>query len=164
MTIRCSCGRSFDAAVDPTIPEVAVRCPSCGQTLRVVNRKAAQAAAAPADVVATKLRRYEVLSGVLWLVVGALQVAFLYTAAAGVWNIVNAIIRLRSVKNIRAGNPEVVPWYDGRKTSLIIFAVVNIVLGAAVGVVLVLFDCWVRNYALKNKGAFTGVSVASGGK
>ncbi len=164
MKIRCSCGHSFAVDVDSSVPEVAVRCPSCGQTLRVVNRKSSLASMPPSDVVAAKLKRCETLSGVLWLVIGALQVFFIYTAAAGIWNIINAILRLRSVKNIKAGNPEVVPWYDGRNTSLIVFAVVNIVLGAVVGVALVAFDYWVRDYALKNKSAFVGISGAPAGK
>lgn len=160
MNIRCSCGRTFEASVDTSVPEVVVHCPSCGQELRVRNHKAAAAAMSPADVVAEKVKRCELISGLLWLVIGVVQICLLYTAAAGVWNIVNAIIRLRSVGNIRAGNAEVAPWYDNRRTSLIIFAVVNIVLGGVVGVALVAFDWWVRDYVLKNKSAFVGDSAA----
>jgi len=164
MNIRCSCGRSFDASVDVSVPEVVVTCPSCGQELRVRNHKAAAAAMSPSEVVAEKVKRGELISGLLWLVVGVVQLILVYTAAAGVWNVVNAIIRLRSVGNIRVGNPEVVPWYEKRRTSLIIFAVVNLVLGGVVGVALVAFDWWVRDYVLKNKTAFTGDSVASAGQ
>lgn len=161
MNIRCSCGRSFDASIDPALPEVIVRCPSCGQELRVRNRKAAAAAMSSSDVVAAKVKRCELLSGVLWLVIGAVQVFFVYTAAAGVWNIINAIMRLRSVGNIQAGNSGVVSSYEGRRTSLIIFAVVNLLLGGVVGVALVAFDWWVRDYVLNNKAAFVGDSAAS---
>lgn len=164
MVIKCSCGHSFDAVVDVASPEVVVRCPACGQELRVRNRKAAVAAMSPSDVVAAKVKRCEIVSGVLWLLIGAVQIFFVYTAAAGVWNVINAIIRLRSVGNIYAGNSEVVPWYEGRRTSLIIFAVVNLVLGGVLGVALVAFDWWVRDYVLNNKTAFVGDSVASGAK
>ena len=54
--------------------------------------------------------------------------------------------------------------YEGRRTSLIIFAVVNLVLGGVLGVALVAFDWWVRDYVLNNKTAFVGDSVASGAK
>lgn len=164
MNIRCSCGRTFEASVDTSVPEVVVHCPSCGQELRVRNHKAAAAAMSPAEVVAAKVKRCEMISGFLWLIIGVVQVFFVYTAAAGVWNVINAIIRLRSVGNIRVGNPEVVPWYENRRTSLIVFAVVNLVLGGVVGVALVAFDWWVRDYVLNNKTAFTGDSVASAGK
>ena len=50
MVIKCSCGHSFDAVVDVASPEVVVRCPACGQELRVRNRKAAVAAMSPSDV------------------------------------------------------------------------------------------------------------------
>ncbi len=164
MNIRCSCGRTFDASVDMSAPEVIVRCPSCSQELRVRNRKATVAAMSSSDVVAAKVKRCEIISGLLWLVIGAVQVFFVYTAAAGVWNVINAILRLRSVGNIRAGNPEVVSWYENRRTSLIIFAVVNLVLGGVVGVALVAFDWWVRDYVLNNKSAFMGDSVPAVGK
>lgn len=164
MNIRCSCGHTFNASVDMSVPEVVVHCPSCDQELRVRNRKAAAAAMSPSDVVAAKVKRCEMISGFLWLIIGVVQVFFVYTAAAGVWNVINAIIRLRSVGNIRVGNPEVVPWYENRRTSLIIFAVVNLVLGGVVGVALVAFDWWVRDYVLNNKTAFTGDSVTSAGK
>ena len=164
MNIRCSCGRSFDASVDVSVPEVIVHCPSCGQELRVRNHKAAAAAMSPSEVIAEKVKRRELISGLLWLVIGAVQVFLVYTAAAGVWNVINAIIRLRSVGNIRVGNLEVVPWYEKRRTSLIVFAVVNIVLGGVVGVALVAFDWWVRDYVIKNKTAFVGDSAASAAK
>ena len=164
MNIRCSCGHSFNASVDVSVPEVVVHCPSCGQELRVRNHKAAAAAMSPSEVVAEKVKRGELISGLLWLVVGVVQLILVYTAAAGVWNVINAIIRLRSVGNIRVGNPEVVPWYENRRTSLIIFAVVNLILGGVVGVALVAFDWWVRDYVIKNKTAFTGGSVASAGQ
>jgi hypothetical protein len=117
----------------------------------------------PSEVVAEKVKRCELISGLLWLVIGAVQVFLVYTAAAGVWNVINAI-RLRSVGNIRVGNPEVVPWYENRRTSLIVFAVVNLVLGGVVGVALVAFDWWVRDYVIKNKTAFAGDSTASAAK
>lgn len=164
MKIRCRCGHVFEAAVDASAPEVAVRCPSCGAALRVVNHKAAAAAMSEPERVAMKLRRCELASGILWLILGVVQVVLVYTAAAGLWNIVNSILRLRSLRNLRAGNPEVVPWYDGRKTMIIIFAVVNIVLGGVVGVALAAFDWWVRDYALKNRAAFVGASGAHTGK
>lgn len=77
-----------------------------------------------------------------------------YTAAAGVWNVVNAIVALRNVKNITAHNPGVVPYFEGRKIWLIVLAAVNVVLGGVVGVVLVLFDWFVRDFVLRNRSAF----------
>lgn len=108
------------------------------------------------DAVALKVRRCEIASNVAWLIVGIIQCVLVYTAAAGVWNVVNAIVALRNVKNITAHNPGVVPYFEGRKTWLIVLAVVNVVLGGVVGVVLVLFDWFVRDFVLRNRSAFEG--------
>ena len=75
-------------------------------------------------------------------------------SAAGVWNIINAIVSLRNVKNIQPGNAAVVPYFDGRKVWLIVLAVVNLVLGGVVGVLLVLFEWYLRDYVLRNRSAF----------
>ena len=106
------------------------------------------------DAVARKVRRCEVASSVVWIVVGIVQCVMLYTAAAGIWNVVNAIVRLRNVKNVVSHNPQVVPYFEQRKVWLIVLAVVNIILGGVVGIVLVLIDWFVRDYVLRNRSAF----------
>lgn len=107
-----------------------------------------------AEAVAAKVRRWEIASCVAWIVIGIVQCVLLYTAAAGVWNVVNAILALRNVKNITAHNPGVVPYFDQRRVWLIVLAVVNLVLGGVVGVVLVLLEWLLRDYVLRNRSAF----------
>lgn len=163
MEIRCSCGHKFEAENNPSLPEVKVVCPSCSQELRIINRDAVKATMSPAEIIASKLRRYEVISGLLWLLLGIVQIVFIYTAAAGIWNIVNAIRQLLAVNNIQAGNPEVIKAFDENKTSLFIAAIINLLLGAVIGVVLVLFDLWIRDYVMKNKSAFKESPTTSDG-
>lgn len=103
---------------------------------------------------AVKVRLCEVVSNIVWIVVGIIQCVAVYTAAAGVWNIVNVIVALRNAKNITAHNPGVVPYFDQRKVWLIVLAVVNLILGGVVGVVLVLFEWYVRDFVLRNRSAF----------
>lgn len=143
-------------------------CAKCGKPLAAgaafcsyCGAAAADPAAAPSRAipddpggVAARVRKNEIIVNVAWLVMGVVQVALLYTAAAGVWNIVNAILFLRNAKNIVPGNPGVVPYFEGRKTGLIIMGVVNLVLGGVVGVVLVLYELHVRQIVLDNAGAF----------
>jgi len=167
--VNCVCGKPFTA--EPTAESgFIVKCPSCGTLLRVkppgVSRKEFRKALAPAALtaeerIARRVKRSELVSGILWLVIGSIQLVLLWAAAAGVWNIINAIIRLRSVKNIQAGNPNVVLWYDGRRNWLIAFAAVNLVLGGVVGILLVAFDWWVRDFVLKNKAVFEGPPACS---
>ncbi len=163
MEIRCSCGHKFEAENNPSLPEVKVVCPSCSQELRIINRDAVKATMSPAEIIASKLRRHEVISGLLWLLLGIVQIVFIYTAAAGIWNIVNAIRQLLAVNNIQAGNPEVIKAFDENKTSLFIAAIINLLLGAVIGVVLVLFDLWIRDYVMKNKSAFKESPTTSDG-
>ncbi|MCD8311241.1 MAG: hypothetical protein LUD43_01875 [Firmicutes bacterium] len=103
---------------------------------------------------AAKVRRCELISNVVWIVVGVVQCLTVYAAAAGVWNIINAVMCLRNVKNIVAHNPGVVPYFDQRKVWLIVLAVVNLILGGVLGVALVAFEWYVRDFVLRNRSAF----------
>ncbi len=109
--------------------------------------------------VATRVRRNETVANILWLIVGVVQVTFLYTAAAGVWNIINAILFLRNARNIVPGNPNVVSYFDNRKTGLIIMGVVNLIFGGVVGVFLVAYELHIRQVVLDNAGAFNPVAA-----
>lgn len=167
VNVNCPCGNQFTAAEPTAENNFIVVCPSCGNKLRIkptgISRKEYKKATAPsvAELVVTRVRKCELISGILWLIIGITQLIFVWTAAAGVWNIFFSIMRLRSLKNIQAGNPELIPWYDSRKNWLIAFAIVNLVLGGVIGVFLVAFDWWVRDYVLKNKAAFEGEGSTS---
>ena len=120
------------------------------------NGEAKEGAGISPAAVALKVKRCEVVSGVAWLLIGIVQLLMVYTAAAGVWNVINAIVALRNCKNITPGNLHVVPYFEGRKVWLIVMAVVNLILGGVVGVLLVLFDWHVRDFVLRNRSAFEG--------
>ena len=167
MKARCACKHEFEAEFTAE-NNYSVKCPYCGATICMrpkgvsskayqAGRKAALEKAHPktdAEKVAQRARSMEIGCCILWLIIGAIQTALLYTAAAGVWNIINAIIRLRSARNIQAGNPNVPAYFDGRKTWLIVLAVINVVLGGVVGVILVIADIQNRSYVLNNRAAF----------
>ena len=154
--INCSnCKRKF--VVDtPNMPGVhSVRCPYCSteQNLQIDKPFQSKPVANP-EVVAHNVRTFEIISNVLWLILGIIQCITLYAVVAGIWNIVNSILALRNVKNMTAGNPNVISHYENNTTSLIIFAAINLFLGGVVGIVLVLFDFYIRSYVLKNRSAF----------
>lgn len=122
---------------------------------------AAPAASIPSDPggVAARVQRKAKTAGVLWLIIGIVQVCLIFagvfpTAAVGAWNIYNAVVRLRNVKNITPGNSSVVKYYDDQKTGLIILAVVNLILGGIVGAFLAAYELHTRQYVLDNAGAF----------
>ena len=137
--------------------EHTVSCPYCSAPYSVTIQQAVQQKKAPVfgpAAVALKVKRCEVVSGVAWLLIGIVQLLMVYTAAAGVWNVINAVVALRNCKNITPCNPHVVPYFEGRKVWLIVMAVVNLILGGVVGVLLVLFDWHVRDFVLRNRSAF----------
>ena len=152
---QCHKGYSVDIPSDPG--EHTVSCPYCSAPYSVTIQQTVKQKKAPVSgpaAVALKVKRCEVVSGVAWLLVGVVQLLMVYTAAAGVWNVINAFVALRNCKNITPGNPHVVPYFEGRKVWLIVMAVVNLILGGVVGVLLVLFDWYVRDYVLRNRSAF----------
>lgn len=156
-----SCRRRYSVDVPGGSGDHSVFCPYCGSPYVVTIRTKAETKKqriplSGSAAVAAKVRRWEVVLNVVWIVLGVLQCVTLYAAAAGVWNIVNAAIGLRNVRNIQPGNPHVVPYFDQRKVWLIVLAVVNLVLGGVVGVVLVLGDWYLRDYVLRNRSAFEG--------
>lgn len=156
MNIVCpSCRRRYSVEVPNEAGVHTVRCPYCSAPYSAtVCQPVKSAPVSGPAAVAAKVRRGEVISNIAWIVIGIVQCVTLYAAAAGVWNIINAIVSLRNVKNIQLGNAAVVPYFDGRKVWLIVLAVVNLVLGGVVGVLLVLFEWYLRDYVLRNRSAF----------
>lgn len=156
MNIVCpSCRRRYSVEVPNEAGVHTVRCPYCSAPYSAtVCQPVKSAPVSGPAAVAAKVRRGEVISNIAWIVIGIVQCVTLYAAAAGVWNIINAIVSLRNVKNIQPGNAAVVPYFDSRKVWLIVLAVVNLVLGGVVGVLLVLFEWYLRDYVLRNRSAF----------
>ena len=109
-----------------------------------------------ADSVVQKIKNGEIISSIAWLVIGVIQCLSVAAIAAGIWNIVNAIIRLINLKNIYLRNAGVVAYFDQRKIWIIVMAIVNIVLGGVVGALLALYDWYIRDLALKNRAVFEG--------
>ena len=160
VNIMCpSCRRRYSVEVPNAAGVYSVSCPGCSAPYSVTIRQTVKQKKAPVSgpaAVALKAKRCEVVSGVAWLLIGVVQLLMVYTAAAGVWNVINAIVALRNSKNITPGNPHVIPYFEGRKVWLIVMAVVNLILGGVVGALLVLFDWHVRDFVLRNRSAFEG--------
>jgi len=102
-----------------------------------------------------QLADYERISGVIWIVFGALQVLFVFTAIAGIWNIFAGISRLRMAKLIERRDASVPASYES-VTQLVIIAVINALFGAMIGIVFVGFDFYVRDKVLQHQSLFTG--------
>jgi hypothetical protein len=99
------------------------------------------------------LARLERLSGVLWIVLGVLQILGVVTAIAGGWNIYAATQRFKIARAIEARLPGVPAAFEPTG-SLITMGFVNVVLGGAIGVVLVGLDVWIRKRVLESAELF----------
>ena len=175
MKVHCTCGREFAAEFTPT-NHYSARCPYCGAlTVRNAYQQTTSTAIphqpkSEAERIAGRVRRISVICNVLWLIVGAGQIisvcstwmvvgfgpmtALAGTAAIGVWNIVNALADLRNAKNIHVGNANVILYFEGQRNGLIATAVMNLVLGGAIGVVLILAELYNRRYILSHRYVF----------
>lgn len=159
LNILCpACRRRYSVELPDVSGVHTVRCHYCYTphevTVSMSSPRSKTAKPSGDNAVAAKVRKCEVALSIAWLVIGAIQCFTLYAAAAGVWNIVNAIVAMRNAKNITAHNPGVVPYFESRKTWLIVLAVVNLILGGVVGIVLVLFEWHLRDFVLRNRGSF----------
>jgi len=113
-------------------------------------------AAEPSSTNDTLIRRiadYERISGVLWILLGAIQILLIYTAIAGIWNIVAGFSRVNIVKRIKNREATVPPEFD-KISGLIIVAIINLLLGGLIGLLFVAFDFYIRDKIISNKHLF----------
>jgi predicted DNA repair protein MutK len=93
------------------------------------------------------------LSGVLWTVLGVLQVLGVVTIVAGAWNIYAAQSRFKIAQAVER-REKWIPAAFEPLGGMITMAFINIVLGGVVGVVLVGLDVWTRSRVLENARVF----------
>lgn len=100
-----------------------------------------------------RLADYERLSCIFWLILGIVQIFLVWTALAGIWNIIAAISRWKLPDRIRQRDPAIPALYE-KINGLVIIGVVNLLLGALLGLVFVAFDFYVRDMVLTNAHLF----------
>lgn len=107
-----------------------------------------------------RLADYLRTSGVLWIVLGAVQVCLVVTALAGAWNIYAGITRMKASKRILERDPAIPSEFESI-AQLVIIGVINLVLGGFIGLVFVGFDFYIRDKVLTNAYIFTGAVQSS---
>lgn len=116
------------------------------------------AAYADPDSTIRRIADYERVSGILWIVIGALQCLTLIGIIAGIWNIVAGISRIRVVPIILQRDPRVPAIFEGIG-QLIVIGVINLFLGGVFGVLFVIFDFFIRDMVLRNRHLFEQSNV-----
>jgi hypothetical protein len=96
---------------------------------------------------------YARLSGILWIVLGVIQILTVVGAIAGGWNIYAGITRLSAAKLIMGRDPRVVAEFRSI-TGLVVIGVINLLLGGMIGLLFVAFDLMIRDKILANAHLF----------
>lgn len=110
------------------------------------------------DVLIRKLSDYEKISGILWLALSIVQIISIFGIIAGVWNFFAALSRLGMSKKILSQDEDVPSHYEGI-SQLIIIGLINLFFGAAIGIIFVVFDFFIREKILENRSLFSASDV-----
>jgi hypothetical protein len=108
------------------------------------------------SVLIRRIADYERISGFVWIALGIIQIILLYTAIAGVWNIIAGISRFRIVKRIKERDSTIPAEYESL-SGLILIGIINLLLGGIIGLVFVAFDFFIRDKILTNSHLFDNV-------
>ncbi len=110
---------------------------------------------------------YERISCVIWLVLGIIQlclgilfILFFPMLIAGAWNVILVILRWSRPDRIRRRDSTVPDAYRGI-AGLVITGILNILFGLIIGILVVIFDFFIREKILSNAHLFTNKSVSS---
>lgn len=106
------------------------------------------------DDLIRKLSDYEKVSGILWMILGVIQVVTVIGVIAGIWNLFAGYSRIKISPRILRKDIKIPDEFEGM-ADLIIIGVINMVLGGFVGLVFVAFDYIIRDKILTNKHLFT---------
>lgn len=109
-----------------------------------------------------RMADYEKLSAILWLILSIIQILSIIAIVAGIWNFFASLSRFGMVKKIRALEADVPENYEGMG-QLIVIGLINVLLGAVIGIVFVALDFYIRDQILKNKHVFTAGNGDLGG-
>lgn len=97
---------------------------------------------------------YERISGILWIILGVIQICTLLGAIAGIWNIFAGRSRLRISKHISQRDSNILPVFEPIG-QLIVTGIINVLIGGIIGIALVVFDFYIRKKVLSNAHVFT---------
>ena len=142
--------------------DIIIKCRHCSANIKLRGSasSAPGSAVTPPEEVVRKVALYEKTSNILWVAIGIYQIFIgirfgnYLTMALGAYNACMTVNGFKSIKNICVGNYNIIKWYDDRLIWIIIFAVINLVIGGVIGVFLSLFNLYVRDYVLKHRYAF----------
>jgi hypothetical protein len=136
-------------------PKCGVRQPTFGAPVygSAVGFNGAPSQLTPEDFVINRIASSEKISAIVWLIIGILQVLFLVTIIAGIWNVIAALMMFKRVDRIRQRDAGVPAEFEPAG-GLIIIGLVNLFFGAVFGALWVVYDFHVRGEVLRHRHLF----------
>lgn len=105
------------------------------------------------DYIIKKISDCENIARICWLVFAILQIISVVAIIAGIWNLFAVASRWALPNKILNRDSDVVSYYKSPH-NLIIIGIINILLGAVIGIIFVIFDFYIRSLILKNAYLF----------
>lgn len=130
-------------------------CPECGANVSPPSQKTINT---NLDNLCLQLSQKENNLGILWLVIGVIQLIsgfYFYWPAfiLGIYNIIAAITHFKQSKRVLTPYLSLVEDYQ-KQTTLIIFLIINIIFGALIGVIGIIYDFTIRNFVVLHQSDF----------
>lgn len=122
----------------------AVKCKHCGEW---VDSRTSQ------NPVIRKIANHQKTSNIIWLIIAIIQICSVYLIIAGIWNLVGTICTWKFPERILNQDSTIPDDYEGI-VGLIIMAIINLLVGGVIGVLLIVFDFYIRNLVLENRHLF----------
>jgi len=145
------------------------QCPFCGEEINIAAKKCRYcnewlernevSSYSNDDLMIKKIADYERTATILWLILAILQIVFVISIIAGIWNIIAVMSRWDMSEKIKKRIFTIPKEYKNEVSGLIIMGVVNLLLGGIIGVALVGFEFYIRNLVLENKRLFINKDV-----
>ncbi len=118
------------------------------------------------NTVLQNISNKEKIGGIIWVVISVIQLLIGITfnwviTILGIWNLIAGLTRISDSYKIEQRANNIVDVYEKSLTSLIIFIVLNILIGGIIGVIGAIYDFTVRSYVLDNRDVILGNTSSS---
>lgn len=141
------------------IPSGVFFCSNCGTNIRQQQTDDSVRENVVVDVQSNgkntlkRLADYEKISGIFWIVLGAIQIITIIGIIAGAWNIYAGYSRIKISPRILSADSDIPEIFDDM-TQLVIIGLINLILGGIIGLLFVAVDFIIRDKVLENKSLF----------
>lgn len=136
-------------------------CPYCGEYILNTAKKCKHCGewldSRKENAIAQKIASHQKIANILWLIIAIIQICTVICIIAGVWNLIATIMNWKLPAKILHLDRDIPEYYEG-VVGLVILAIVNFLLGGIIGLLLIIYDFYIRNLVLENRHIFVNRS------